>query len=55
MPRPSPSSRRYSQKVLVGKGYDAETYAQFQALLDAPPSENPKLRQLTVTKAPWDA
>ena len=32
----------------------AETFEKFQALLDAPPSENPKLRKLMATKAPWE-
>lgn len=34
---------------------DAEAFEKFQALLDAPPSENPKLRKLMETKAPWEA
>lgn len=33
---------------------DAETFKKFQALLDAPPSENPKLRKLMATPAPWE-
>ena len=33
---------------------DAETFQKFQAMLDAPPSENPKLRQLLATPAPWE-
>lgn len=33
---------------------DAETFEKFLALLDAPPSENPKLRKLMATKAPWE-
>jgi uncharacterized protein (DUF1778 family) len=33
---------------------DAETFQKFQAMLDAPPSENPKLRKLMATKAPWE-
>lgn len=33
---------------------DAETFQKFQAMLDAPPSENPKLRQLMAAKAPWE-
>lgn len=33
---------------------DAETFQKFQALLDTPPSENPKLRKLMATKAPWE-
>lgn len=33
---------------------DAETFDKFQALLDKPPSENPKLRKLMATPAPWE-
>lgn len=33
---------------------DAETFQKFQAMLDASPSENPKLRKLLATKAPWE-
>jgi uncharacterized protein (DUF1778 family) len=33
---------------------DAETFRKFQAMLDAPPSENPKLRKLMAAKAPWE-
>jgi uncharacterized protein (DUF1778 family) len=33
---------------------DAETFKKFQAMLDAPPSENPKLRKLMSTPAPWE-
>jgi uncharacterized protein (DUF1778 family) len=34
---------------------DAETFTKFQAMLDAPTSENPKLRQLMATQAPWES
>jgi uncharacterized protein (DUF1778 family) len=34
---------------------DAETFHKFQAMLDAPPSDNPKLRKLMATKAPWES
>lgn len=33
---------------------DEERFRQFEALLDAPPSENPKLRALLAHKAPWE-
>lgn len=33
---------------------DAETFEKFQTLLDKPPSENPKLRKLMATPAPWE-
>ena len=39
------------QRVFV---LDAEAFAKFQALLDAPPADNPKLRKLMATKAPWE-
>ena len=34
---------------------DAEAFKKFQAMLDAPPSENPKLRRLMATPAPWES
>ncbi len=49
---------REAQEILLDQRVftlDAETFPAFQALLDAPPSENPKLRKLMDTKAPWDA
>lgn len=33
---------------------DPETFQQFQTLLDAPSSENPPLRRLLATQAPWE-
>jgi uncharacterized protein (DUF1778 family) len=33
---------------------DADRFKQFQALLDAPPSNNLKLRRLMASKAPWE-
>lgn len=39
------------QRVFI---LDAETFKKFQAMLDAPPSDNPKLRKLMATKAPWE-
>ena len=29
-------------------------FTKFQAMLDAPPSENPRLRKLMETPAPWE-
>lgn len=52
------SACRAAEDVLLDQRFitlDADTFAQFQALLDAPPSENPKLRQLMATKAPWES
>ena len=34
---------------------DAETFNKFQAMLDAPTNDNPKLRKLMATKAPWES
>ena len=39
------------QRVFV---LDAAAFAKFQALLDAPPADNPRLRALLATKAPWE-
>ena len=33
---------------------DAETFEKFQALLDEPPKDTPKLRKLMATPAPWE-
>lgn len=39
------------QRILT---LDAETFQKFQAMLDAPPSENPRLRKLMATQASWE-
>lgn len=39
------------QRVFV---LDAAAFAKFQAVLDAPPPDNPRLRALLATKAPWE-
>ena len=31
-----------------------EAFKRFTAMLDRPPKDNPKLRRLLMTKAPWD-
>jgi uncharacterized protein (DUF1778 family) len=33
---------------------DAEAFEKFQAMLDAPPRENPRMRKLLETKALWE-
>ena len=33
---------------------DAQTFADFQAALDAPVAENPSLHKLLASKAPWE-
>jgi len=48
---------REAEDVLLDQrifALDAEAFKKFQAILDAPPRENPKLRQLMATKAPWE-
>lgn len=34
---------------------DPAAWAQFTAALDAPPADNPRLRELLARKAPWEA
>ncbi len=34
---------------------DPAAWAQFTAALDAPPADNPRLRDLLARKAPWEA
>lgn len=43
---------RLDQRVF---NLDPEKFALLQAMLDAPPRDNPKLRRLMATKAPWEA
>jgi uncharacterized protein (DUF1778 family) len=48
---------RAAEEVLLDQRVfrlDPATFQQFQTLLDAPPSENPQLRRLLATKAPWE-
>lgn len=33
---------------------DEKAYRRFAAALDKPPADNPKLRRLLVSKAPWE-
>jgi uncharacterized protein (DUF1778 family) len=51
------SASREAENVLLDQVYfrlDAESYARFSALLDAPASPTPELRSLLNTKSPWD-
>lgn len=51
------ASRRAAEEALLDRTLlrvDADTYAKFVALLDAPPRSNARLRKLMQTKAPWD-
>ena len=47
-----------AQSVLLDQvffGLDADRFAQFTALLDAPPGPNAGLDRLMAVKAPWDS
>lgn len=48
---------KMAEDVLLDQAFftvDANTFANFQALLDRPLPTTDKLRQLLKTKAPWD-
>jgi uncharacterized protein (DUF1778 family) len=47
---------REAEAVLLDRRYfvlSNETFGRFTKMLDKPPAENPKLRRLLETKAPW--
>jgi len=51
------SACREAEDVLLDQRVftlDAEAYEKFIALLDAPPSDNPRLHKLMTTPAPWE-
>jgi uncharacterized protein (DUF1778 family) len=51
------SSCREAEAVLLDRRYfvlDAEAFRKFEAMLDAPPVVNPRLRRLLAERAPWD-
>ena len=48
---------REAEAVLLDRRYfalSAESFKRFTAMLDKPPADNPKLRRLLKTRAPWD-
>src|SRR5438874_871485 len=48
---------REAEAVLLDQRYfnlDKKTFEKFTAALDRAPSENPRLRRLLRTKAPWE-
>ncbi len=48
---------REAEEVLLDRRYfvvPEEAFKKFTALLDRPPADNPKLRRLMRSKAPWD-
>jgi uncharacterized protein (DUF1778 family) len=48
---------REAETVLLDRRYftlDDEAFRRFTDALDAPPADNPRLRELMRTKAPWE-
>jgi uncharacterized protein (DUF1778 family) len=48
---------REAEEVLLDRRYfvlSGEAFEKFSAALDAPPAQNPRLRRLLETKAPWE-
>jgi uncharacterized protein (DUF1778 family) len=48
---------REAESVLLDQRYfslDDEAFQRFTAMLDAPPTDNPRLTRLLTTKAPWE-
>jgi uncharacterized protein (DUF1778 family) len=48
---------REAESVLLDQRYfslSESEFKKFAAMLDRPPKDNPKLRRLLQTKAPWD-
>jgi len=51
------AATREAESVLVDQRFfqlDAKAFAKFSAALDAPTRDNPRLRQLLRSRAPWD-
>ncbi|MEP0919475.1 DUF1778 domain-containing protein [Leptolyngbya sp. DQ-M1] len=51
------SAYQKAQDVLLDRSFfalDTQKFDQFEALLDAPPALNDRLRALLTTKAPWE-
>ena len=51
------SACREAENVLLDRRYfvlSEQAFRKFNAMLDAPPKDNPKLRRLLETKAPWE-
>lgn len=51
------SACREAESVLLDRRYfelSGEAFAKFASMLDNPPDENPRLRRLLQTQAPWD-
>ena len=51
------AATREATTVLLDRRFfqlDARAFKRFAAALDAPPSDNPRLRKLLSRKAPWE-
>lgn len=51
------AATREATNVLLDRRFfqlDARAFKRFAAALDAPPSDNPRLRKLLAKKAPWE-
>jgi uncharacterized protein (DUF1778 family) len=51
------AARREAETVLLDRRYftlDSEAFDRFMAILDKPPADNPRLKRLLATKAPWE-
>ena len=51
------AATREATSVLLDQRYfqlETDAFAKFNAALDAPPAENPRLRELLSRKAPWE-
>ena len=51
------AARREAETVLLDKCFFAlgnQSFAAFAAALDRPPADNPRLRRLLSTAAPWE-
>jgi uncharacterized protein (DUF1778 family) len=51
------AATREAESVLLDRRYfqlDEKTFAQFVAVLDAPPTKNVRLRKLLSKRAPWE-
>lgn len=52
------AATKRAEDVLLDQTFFAvnpETFAKFQAMLDAPPTPNERLRRFLTEKSPWDA
>lgn len=51
------AATREAESVLLDQRFfqlDEKAFAKFSAALDAPPQDNPRLRELLRTRAPWE-